>query len=337
MLHVNDIKSFSRHLPEKTRNFFRSEQFHRSLIFLFFLLVAFIFWILQVMRESYTHSYEIPLVYKHLPDEVVITGDLPESIQITVSAKGSSLFQYSYRKKFHPIVIDVSKTKKGQDAYTVSSDLLKSEIRKQLITDTGLLGVSPDNIEIYYALEESRKIPVYINATILPASQRMLSGNIEAIPDRITVYAQKSVLDTLSTASTVYFEEKNLQDTLIRKTALKKINGVKFVPDRVNVLIPVEEFTEKTLEIPVYPVNVPQNVIMRTFPAKVKISFFVVLSKFNTIKEPEFQATVDYLDFKKDTIGKLKIDLSKYPAAIDNIRLSADKVDVLLEEKSTKK
>jgi YbbR domain-containing protein len=170
---------------------------------------------------------------------------------------------------------------------------------------------------------------------VWPAAQRMLSGKIEVNPTMVTVYASKSVLDTLSSVSTVFFEAKNVQDTLHRKIALKRMQGVKFIPDKVEVTIPVEEFTEKTLEIPIQGINVPNDLTMRTFPSKVSVSFFVVLSKFNDVKDSDFQATIDYSEFKNaEGNGKLKVNLSKVPSIVDNVRLNTSDVDVLMEEKA---
>lgn len=335
MIRSDEIKALIQKLSEKAKNFFRGEQFHRSLIFLFFLLLAFSFWVLQALRKDYTYSYEIPVVYENMPPEIIVTGDLPGHIQATLSAKGSTLFDYSYGKGFDTIVIDISKAKKGEKAYSISSDYLKSAVKKQLVKEAILSGLLPDNILIYYALEESKQIPVHADIHVLPASQRMMSGKIDITPDKVTVYASKSVLDTLSSISTIFSEVKNAQDTIYKKVFLKKIPGVKFIPDKVDVMIPVEEFTEKTLEIPVQGINVPNNLTMRTFPSKVNVSFFVVLSKFNDVRDSDFQATIDYSEFKKeDSDGKLKVNLSKVPSVVDNVRLNTSEVDVLMEEKA---
>ena len=151
MFRTDEFKSFIQRLLGKIRNFFRSNSFRQSLVFLFFLALASLFWIVHNMRENYVQTFEIPIIYEHLPPGVVLTGDLPENMQITISAKGASVLNHSHIKGFDSLRIDVLKIKREKNFYTVSSDYLKSEISKQLDPETVLTECSPDNIRIYYA------------------------------------------------------------------------------------------------------------------------------------------------------------------------------------------
>ncbi len=331
---LNNIKLLIKRFWKKMLVFFQSDKFRRSLVFFFFLFLAFGFRVLQSMGEDYTYTYNIPITFKNIPEDAVVTNDLPSSIQVTIAAKGSTMFKYSYGKSFSAIEIDVTTMQKTKKEYIVTSENIKTEIRKQLLKGTGLSNIIPDNIHIYYALEENKEIPVRIDFHITTANQCMQSGDAISDPAFIKVYAPKSVLDTLNEATTILFEGKDLKDTVHKKIALRKITGVKFVPDKVDILIPIEEFTEKTIEIPIQGINVPKNFTLRIFPAKVNVSFFVVLSKFNSITAKDFQATIDYTETGKDGNGKLKINLSKFPTDAQNIRLSTSEADILLEEKT---
>ena len=334
MFDKNNIISSLDNLWKKINHFFRSDQFHRISIFLFFLFLAFCFWLLNTFRNDFTYNYKIPIDIVNLSPEIAITNDIPENIQITILANGYDIFRYNYREGFIPIKIDLSQINDSESSYTILPEQLKTEIKKQFLGNTKLLYLYPEHIQIFYAKKESKQIPVSINGNILPAAQWMLSGDIGIHPNVVTAYGPKEIIDTLQFAQTVFFEKKNLQDTVQKKVTLKKIPGIKFVPDQVTVFIPIEEFTEKSVEVPITGLNIPENLSLRTFPAMVNVSFFVVLSRFNQVSADDFEISVDYIEFERNKLEeKHPLYLSKFPDFVQNIRLNTTAVDILLEEK----
>ena len=63
------------------------------------------------------------------------------------------------------------------------------------------------------------------------------------------MFLKRFVLDTLKEIKTIYTEIKKGNKTVTRTVQLEKIDGVTLEPTSVTVTIPIEEYTEKTLEI----------------------------------------------------------------------------------------
>ena len=327
-----DIKLQVENTTKRINIFFRSEKFRKMMIFLGFLLLAFCFWLLRSFQNDYTQTYEVPLSIINLPPEFVLTDDPPEFIRVTVSAKGNDIFRYNYRKGFMPIEMDVNHFDKANKSFVFSADQLNNEIQKQLLGNTQLQSIYPSYIQISYKKRESKQVPVMINGAIVPASQRMLSGEIQISPAVITAYGAKEVIDTLKNVFTDYFEALDLKDSVEKIVNLPKMKGIQFVPDKITVSIPVEEFTEKIIEIPISALNTPEHLTLKTFPKKVNVSFFVVLSKFNHVTENDFEVTADYIEFEKNkSEEKHPLYLSKFPDFVQNIRINPTEVTILLE------
>lgn len=66
---------------EKIRSFLLSRKSREFLIFLFFVLVSFSFWLLQVLNDDYETELSIPLKMKNVPENVVITTELPKETE----------------------------------------------------------------------------------------------------------------------------------------------------------------------------------------------------------------------------------------------------------------
>ena len=94
----------------------------------------------------------------------------------------------------------------------------------------------------------------------------------------------------------------------------------------------VELSTEKTLEIPIQSVNFPTSILLRTFPAFVRATFLVGVSRFNSITKNDFKAEIFYEDLEKANQHKVKVHLSTDNTDVLNLRYTPTEVEFLLEK-----
>jgi dephospho-CoA kinase len=95
-----------------------------------------------------------------------------------------------------------------------------------------------------------------------------------------------------------YVETEPVLETHVRADIRKKL---KLVPPahvecstpEVLFYVPVQKFTEGSVEIPVRAVNVRDDLVLRTFPDKVQVRFLVPLSRYAQVKSGLFEAMVD--------------------------------------------
>ncbi len=68
------------------------------LIFMCFLVISFTFWFLSTLNDTYEKEVMVPIVLTDVPQDIVITEPLPDSMRVTLRDKGLNLFKYpSYR------------------------------------------------------------------------------------------------------------------------------------------------------------------------------------------------------------------------------------------------
>ncbi len=84
------------------------------------------------------------------------------------------------------------------------------------------------------------------------------------------MYASDSLIDKILEVSTVFTEINNVNKTVTRILQLEKIAQTEIEPQSVSVTIPIEEFTEKTLEIPITFSGIPENYNIRAFPSMIR-------------------------------------------------------------------
>ena len=74
------------------------------------------------------------------------------------------------------------------------------------------------------------------------------------------------------------------------------------------------------------------SLLLRAFPGKVKVSFQVGLSDYETINEHFFRAVVDYSEAGNMLGNKLQVKLEKKPEYIRSVNFTPKTVEYILEK-----
>ena len=210
------------------------------------------------------------------------------------------------------------------------SNTYNKSITAQLANSTTVVAIEPDTIDYYYSEGKSKKVPVRLQGRVSPGQQYYISDTIFN-PAQVTVYAPQGALDTVKAAYTQFFEDTQIEDTLRRQVELVSGRGVKFVPDVVEVTLPVDIYTEKSVEVPIEGVNFPAGKTLRAFPSKVKVTFHVGLTKYLDIKPEDFRILVTYEELRKLDGEKYQVKLKKQPKGVSQVRFYPAQIDFLIE------
>ncbi|MCC8153662.1 MAG: YbbR-like domain-containing protein [Tannerellaceae bacterium] len=246
--------------------------------------------------------------------------------------RGSVLLNYSFGRTFASIDVNMKNTSGAAGSLHVRTQDVEYEISKQLISSTQLQSFDPQEIIVEYSQRAHKPVSVEFNGLIYPEDGYALSGDISILPTTIEAYSTQAIIDTLSIVNTVYTEFKNAAKTITRIVQIQPVEGINFEPSMVTVTIPIEEFTEKTFEIPVLFKRVPIDQIVRPFPSTIKINAFVPLSNYKDLTEDDFAIIIDYRELEDNTTGILPISLTKKPAWIQEITLIPDKIEFIFEQ-----
>lgn len=281
------------------------------------------------MRDEVSFTYHIPIYVVDQPENIIITSDLPV-IEVKLKDKGAQLL--NLWKRSMTIDVPFNPKYKEQSRLLLTTEELNNFIQRKLPTTTQIVSISPNFVSLYYSVGSSKQIPVEVIARLSIAKQQILAGKIVSTPSFVTAYAPTHILDRIHTAYTDTIDTGLLSETTHFSVGFQGVEGVRFVPDVIDVTIPIETFTEKELTLPIECVGLPSNKAVRTFPSKVNISCFVALSRYKSATPDKFRAVISYEDIIRSNNGKAKVDLIKSPDFVTNSYLAIDSVEVILEE-----
>ena len=302
-----------------------------TLIFLFFLALSTIFWLFQTLNETYEEEFPVSIEMRNVPSNVVITTDLPQCYRVSLRDKGIVLLTYRYTKKLSPIVVDFSLYATALGHVSIPTSELLRQVAAQLTPSTQLLSIKPDTLEFYFNYGECKRVPVVVQGAVRTGKLFTLANTLKS-RDSVTVYASRSVLDTITAAYTRPQNLHDLTDTTRVTAKFSSVHGAKFVPNSVQLTFCVDRMVEKTVQVPVQQVNFPASKQLRTFPANVNVTFQVGMGQYRRITKDNFVLVVNYEDLLRNTSNKCHLSLKTVPTGVSHVRISPQDVEYIIEE-----
>ena len=317
-----------RNILNTVRNFLFSGLNKEFLIFLFFLALSGAFWLLMTLNETMEREFKIPMRLSGVPRNAVITGELPDTVRVTVRDKGFTLVTYDFR----PLVFRFSNyADEDEGKGVIPLTDVQKQVLSQMYGSSKLLQVKPGAFDFYFTYGTSKKVPVVFRGKITTNKSYYLA-HTEFYPSMVTVYANKQQLDKLQSVEIEPFNYRNLQDTIRQAVKIRKIRGVKIVPPTVRLSVYPDVLTEETIDVPITAINMPPGMVLRTFPSKVTVRFTIGASLFRTIKPNLFKVVVDYEELAANPSDKCTLQLRSVPRSVSKASLEIDRVDYLLEQ-----
>ncbi len=317
-----------RNILKAVRNFLFSGLNKEFLIFLFFLALSGAFWLMMTLNETMEREFKIPVRLTGVPRNAVMTGELADTVRVTIKDKGFTLVTYDFR----PLTFRFSSyadEDTGEGVVPVAD--VQKQVLSQMYGSSKLLQLKPGKFDFYFTYGSSKKVPVVFRGKITTHKSYYLA-HTEFNPSMVTVYANKQQLDQLQAVEIEPFNYRNLQDTIRQMVKIKKIRGIKIVPPMVRISVYPDVLTEESVEVPVTAINMPPGMVLRTFPSKVTVRFTIGASLFRTIKPSLFKVVVDYEELAANPSDKCTLQLRSVPRSVSKASLEMDRVDYLLEQ-----
>ena len=300
------------------------------------ILISTALWFLNALGKTYTTSIFYAVRYINMPENKVLSNDPPSKLELKVTAPGFTIFSYRILMAYSPIVLNLSEVTKNSkptpDGYLVRTESLIRNISSQMSKDITLTSIDPDYLTFRFDSLLTRTVEI---KPVLETSFRQqfnIAGPVRVMPGKVQV---KGIRETIDTIKYVLTEKKTF--TMLNKTVESKLDliappNTKIQPQTVNIEIPVEEFTEKEILVPVTITNNPPNLGIKLFPSQIKLTFLTSLTQFKEITQANFRVVANFSDIKQGTT-LLPVRIEKQPEFIQSVKYTPESVEFLIEKK----
>lgn len=300
-------------------------------IFLLFLAITFFLWWSQTMSKNYETEITIPVRVTSIPDDVRMTVPPASQLIVSLNGKGTALRKSGRRGERNVLNVSNGLFAIHQGHASISTQRLRDSLTAFLPSSVYIRSIEPDSLVYQFVRQRVMMLPVEFGGTVESQDQFFLE-QISFKPDSVKV----SVLLTdtvdhhvIADAGTVVLSS----DTIIRSVDIKPVRNALFNVSSVQMYVISQQYTEKSLEIPITGVNFPDNVLLKSFPSKAVVSVWVKMSEYEKINSSDFQVVVDYNDIAGDESSRATLRIYSQPANVRNVRLQTRSVDYLMETK----
>ena len=300
------------------------------MVFIVFLLVSIVFWFVQTFKESTTAKINYKLEITDIPSNIILTSEVPKRVEVTVSGRGFSIIDYLTKSDSRVVEVDYSQFEKSDGMLVLNNNAWKKIVTSTLGNSLTCTSISPSMLEIYYSTGEHKYVPVVFGGKAKVDGQHVLCG-IELEPQHVDIYAPDNQFDTISAIYTEDVRYTGLKDTTVVRLALVPPKGVKCRPDSITAKLCVDLYTTKTIKVPIFCENIPEDKVIRTFPLTTNVTFRVSSSLYNHITASDFSIVVDYNTIQPND-KKCDLIVRTVPMGISDVTLSPQQVDYIIEQ-----
>jgi hypothetical protein len=309
-------------------------------VFGFFLLLSFIFWYLNSLGKEIETEIRYPVRYINLPKERVLAEELPSRLNLYLKGPGYEILKLKLSGNRAPAILDISTLNyrrvpgsKDLNYYLKTSGIIP-KLKNDLRSECQILYVKPDTLFFKFDRIIVKRVPVISSVEVITDRQYFIKGGISIEPDSIKISGPLRILDTVANVRTKYRKFTGVNETVRRNINLDLPDYFSASARKVSVTIPVEQFTEAELTVPVKIMNQPDSIDLKIFPDVVTVRGLVAVNDFKKLAEIPFEVIIDIGKVNLKSSERIPLEIRNVPPFLTSLRITPADVDFLIEKKT---
>lgn len=307
----------------------RSPRAKSILLYIFFVIISAVFWSFLTFNRDVQLDLEVP-VEMNKPDNVHLLSKVPDTLTVTIRDRGYRIFSYLFQKT-PTLSLRFTDYSDGSGMFKMDQSHLKKALMPLLNKHATIVSVLPESLSLKYTDLPGKRVPIKADIIAEAREGYTLYGTLMQSQDSVLVFSDAKTLSEINEVYTYHVEVSDLTDTLRRKVTIAPINNAVVEPRSIDIMVPIEKLTTLTRPVKIVVRNAPPGVKMLLFPGDVEVTYRSPMSRITD--ETDITAVVDYNSIATSQGGnKLKVMIGEMPAAYQDVKLSHDSVEYIIEK-----
>ena len=274
-------------------------------IFLVCLFCSAVFWLFIRLSQENQADIRQYIRVVDLPPGTMLVDQSDQVVFFSVHTKGVRLFASLLSARNDTLRVPfsaLSRTSRAQEErFHLSASGVVGLLSQHADAGVSITNVRPDTIFVTLSIRMEKKVPVVARVELDFERRFGLYGSMQLTPDSVLVSGPQYMVDTITSVTTRSLELSALNQPVTQYIDIVSPSirpAVTVVPGQVSLHVPVEEFTEAQLEIPL-DIHCPDTLNqsfhgqLRLFPPRVHVVFQVALRDYQKIETGLFSAYVE--------------------------------------------
>ncbi len=281
--------------------------------------IAFFFWVLVKLSQEYPAIKEVQLNFETPVDKTFL---VPPPTLVPVNIKGSGwnlLFEFLRGNR-----LNLSYQIEDSNTFFLSRSQFRSDVMTRFVSnDLVIENLNFEGVQINLEDQSRAMVPVRIAHQLSFASEHQLAAPVLAMPDSVEIIGPQSLIDAYQSWPSDTLRLQNVSIDYSGTLDLQQLEpGIQLNPGQVEVSVDVEQYTQKSLFVPVTVLDPPEDSI-RIFPDKIKVSCVVGMRYYNELDPADFTLVAN-LDNVLLGEGKttVPLELTQQPEFVKSVLLN---------------
>ncbi|WP_234567472.1 CdaR family protein [Rhodohalobacter sp. 614A] len=265
------------------------------------LIISLCLWFIVNLSRDFNVSIEIPIQIANVPNDEIVSSDVPESAMVNLSGEGWNII--SVYNNPPRVLLTV------QDGSVNLADQMRNQI--SAFSDLNIIQVQPTQLTVETERKATKVIPVINNVRLNMQEQFGLMAQPLITPDSVTISGAESKLQDITQWQTAEVVINNVNSDIQRTVELQEPEfGLSLSPNVVSFEAQITEFTEAEVRVPIRTRNLPSGMAVTYNPSSVMVRFDVPLDQYSVIQGARpFRAYVDYSVIEEDSSGRVSPEI----------------------------
>lgn len=294
--------------------------------------IALLFWFFVKLSQPYETSREVNVQYV-LPEGKAFVNIPPSVVVTTLNGTGWDLF-YDYLANSSP---SIDFRVEEYPSKMIEPTQLENRLKKEIANTIKVTDTDEEYILLEYQDEYEKLLPVRFDGKISFSSGYDFKDSIKLEPDSVMVSGPVSLVQKLESWSTSFYESNDCRNTINVELPLMKPKQGQIImnPATVNLNVEVEEYTQKTVYVPIVVKNATDSI--RLSINNVKVDFVVGLSRFNEITKDDFIFEADFNGISLNDVNNvIPLSPSQIPNRLKALNFIPKSVEFFIVQKALK-
>lgn len=300
----------------------------RLSVFITCLVLAAAAWVFVALSQDHVYVIKQAVSFKNLPQRRAFHSMQSDTVDVTIHGNGwQMLFS-----KMQPGNLGIDVATLDRRNYVVLSKQL-SRLNAGRDSSNMIVSISPDTLYFDFTNRMVKRVPVNLIYAVTYQRQFGLSDSIDIKPANVLISGPANRVMNIKSWPTDSLKLRNLNESYSTRINLRPVNdgSLTVLSKTAEITIPVDEFTEKTLQIPVKLLNLNYDNV-KIFPQKVKLIITVSLSKYAETNESLFEATADMDLWRNKGYTTLPITITRKPQFCKVVSVEPGNIDFIVKK-----
>jgi len=295
------------------------------------LVLAFFAWVITVLSNPKPFIVKEVLEFRNTPQKRAFHALQSDTINVTINGTGWDMLFSKMHSAYKSMAIDLH-TLENKSYIVLSAQ--KDQINSKRENDQQIIAFNPDTLYFDFSNRKEKRIPVHMVSALKFQRQFFQSGPVTLNPAYVIINGPANVIDKITSWDTDTLKMDSVDENVITSINMQPVRegNLSMYPKSIQATIPVDEFTEKVLEIPVKVLNARNIGEVKIFPQKIKITFTTSLSRYAETDEDFFEATADLDLWRKNGYKTLPVVISKIPDYCHIVKIEPRNIDFIIKE-----